>query len=364
MKGFLASRYIFFEMLPGFVLGVSVFVSIIVMFQILRLTDFAISHGLEITTVAEIIAYICISMLPALFPMSLLFSVLLTYGRLSNDSEIVAMKAAGLNMGTLLTPAVFLSLIVSVISAQTSFYIAPWGNRKFEVLYSHAASTKPAVAIKPGTFSEGFFDMVVYANEVDAEQGTLKNVFIYDPREAGSPLTIIAKHGKIVPDPKNPGHNVLLVLKDGDIHRKSDSHTKIKFNSYDIKLIDPIQIQERDKSPQSLTLTDLNTSLANTALPPEDRQTLSTEWHKRWAIAFLCLIFGTLGVGLGTNTNRRNQKAGGMIVCVIVIIVYWGLYVTLEGLSRNGKLPPALAMWMPNLLFFLVGAESLRRNWN
>jgi lipopolysaccharide export system permease protein len=351
-------------MLPGFILGMTVFVSIILMFQILRLTDFAISHGLEISVVAEIISYVCISMLPALFPMSLLFSVLMTYGRLSNDSEIVAMKAAGLSMNTLMTPALILSFFVAIISAQTSFYLAPWGNRKFEVLYTRAASSKPAVAIKAGTFSEGFFDMVVYANEVDSEKGTLKNVFIYDPRDPNSPLTIIAKSGKIIPDPEKPGHNILLRLNDGDIHRKSETHTKIKFDSYDIKLIDPIKIEEHDKSPQSMTLTDLKKSLARTDLNEEDQRTLMTEWHKRWAIAFLCIVFGVLGVGLGTNTNRRTQKAGGMIMCVIVIVVYWGSYVTFEGLSRNGQMPPLLAMWIPNFIFGFLGIETLRRNWN
>lgn len=364
MKGVLAVRYIFFEMLPGFLLGMAVFVGIIVMFQVLRLTDFAISHGLDLATVTEIISYVCISMLPALFPMSMLFAVLLTYGRLSNDSEIVAMKACGLNMNVLLTPALVLAFFVSIISAQTSFYLAPWGNRKFEVLYSQAASTKPAVAIKPGTFSEGFFDMVIYANEVDSNEGTLKDVFIYDPRDPHSPLTIIAKSGKIVPDPTGLGNNVLLRLESGDIHRKTESHTKINFTSYDIKLVDRVSMQEREKSPPSLTLTDLKRSLAQPNLPEEERLTLTTEWHKRWAIAFVCIVFATLGVGLGTNANRRAQKAGGMILCVFVIVLYWGLYVTFESLARSGKIPPFIAMWFPNILFGYLGFESLRRNWN
>jgi lipopolysaccharide export system permease protein len=264
----------------------------------------------------------------------------------------------------LLAPALILSFFVSLISAQTSFYLAPWGNRKFEVLYSRAASTKPAVAIKAGTFSEGFFDMVVYANEVDSDHGFLKNVFIYDPRDANSPLTIIAKSGQIVPDPAHPNQNVLLRLNDGDIHRKAEAHTKIKFTSYDIKLIDPIKIEEREKSPPSLTLTDLRRSLATDDLPEEDRRILTTEWHKRWAIALLCVVFATLGVGLGTNANRRTQKASGMILCVIVIVLYWASYVVFEGLSRNGKLPPFLAMWIPNVIFGFLGFESLRRNWN
>lgn len=248
-RGKKAAQYIFFEMLPGFILGLVVFISIILMFQVLRLTEFALIHGVDLKTIAEIIAYICISMLPALFPMSLLFAVILTYGRLSSDSEVVAMKASGLHMGMILSPAVVLSVLVGILSAQTSFEIAPWGNRQFEVLYSRLGSSKAAVAIKEGTFSEGFFDLVVYANKVDSDKGLLENVFIYDERDSDAPLTIIAKHGAIVPDPKSPGHNVLLRLEDGDIHRKTQTHTKIKFDTYDIRLTDPIQENIRENRP-------------------------------------------------------------------------------------------------------------------
>lgn len=121
-------------MLPGFLLGLMVFIFVILMFQVLRLTEFAIVHGVEWPMLAEIVMYICISLLPILFPMSLLFSVLITYGRLSQDSEIIAMKASGLSLKTIATPALILALIVSIVSGQTSFELAPWGNRQFEVL--------------------------------------------------------------------------------------------------------------------------------------------------------------------------------------------------------------------------------------
>lgn len=364
IRGGKAIQYIFFEMLPGFVVGLVVFVSIILMFQVLRLTDFALVHGVDLKTIAEIVMYICISMLPALFPMSLLFAVLLTYGRLSTDSEIVAMKAAGLHMGVLLTPAVLIGLLVSVLSAQTSFEIAPWGNRQFEVLYTRLGNTKAAATIKSGTFSEGFFDMVVYANEVDSDKGELKHVFIYDEKNGDTPLTIIAKSGLIVPDPEKPGHQVLLRLNDGDIHRKGTSHTKIKFDTYDLKLVDPIKQEEKDKSPPSLTLADLRQLVNKPGVSDEDRRTYITETHKRWAIAVLCPVFALLGVGLGTNTNRRAQRAGGMILCILLIIVYWVLYIAFEGLARSGTLTPGIAIWTPNVLFALFGFESLRRNWN
>jgi lipopolysaccharide export system permease protein len=363
-RGKKAAQYIFFEMLPSFILGLIVFVSIILMFQVLRLTEFALVHGVDMKTIAEIVGYICISLLPALFPMSLLFAILLSYGRLSSDSEIVAFKASGLHMGMITAPAVVLSLLVGVLSAQTSFEIAPWGNRQFEVLFSRLGNSKAAATIKEGTFSEGFFDLVVYANKVDSDRGLLENVFIYDEREAGAPLTIIAKHGAIVPDSISPGHNVLLRLEDGDIHRKTQTHTKIKFDTYDIRLTDPVQDTIREKSAQSLTLSELRETLKKTDLTDEDRRTYLTEFHKRWAITVLCLVFALIGVGLGTTTNRRAAKSSGMILCIGIIIGYWVLYVTLEGMARNGQLPPVVAVWTPIVLFSVIGFESLRRNWN
>lgn len=359
-----AAQYIFFEMLPSFILGLLVFVSIILMFQVLRLTEFALVHGVAMKTIAEIIGYVVISLLPVLFPMALLFSVLLTYGRLSQDSEIVAMKASGLHMGMLLLPALILAALVGALSAQMSFNIAPWGNRQFEVLYTRLASTKAGAVIKEGTFAEGFFDMVVYANHVNSDKGILQNVFIYDEKSGDVPLTIIAKEGQIIPDPDRPGHEVLLRLNSGEIHRQAKTHTKISFDTYDVHFSEPLKLEEKAKSPQSLTLQEVREHLQKPFENEEDHRTLQTEYHKRWAISVLCLVFAMIGVGLGTTTNRRAAKAGGMIMCIGLIIFYWILYIAAEGMARGGSLPVVVAIWAPNVIFGLLGIESLRRNWN
>jgi len=364
LRGKRTIQYIFFETLPGFILGLIVFVLIILMFQVLRLTEFALIHGVDFKTIAQIIGFICISMLPILFPMSLLFAVILTYNRLSQDSEIIAFKSSGLSMWTLTAPAMILALIVGAISAQTSFQIAPWGNRRFEVLFTQLGNTKAAATIKAGTFSEGFFDLVVYANEVDPVTNDMKDVFIYNERDAESPLTIIARLGQIIPDPQRPGHSVLLRLKDGDIHRKTQTHTKIKFDTYDLQLLDPVQVVDREKSPQSLTLDDLKNLRAQKDLTAEQERTYTTEYHKRWAISVLCLVFALIGVGLGVQTNRRQQRVGGVILCIAVIVIYWILYVAMEGLARNGQLPAVLAIWSPNIIFGALSFYWLKKIWN
>ncbi len=103
------------------------------MFQALRLTEFVLVHGVGLQTLGQIMLFLMVSFLPVILPMSLLFSVLLTYARLSNDSEIVAFKSLGLSMGQLTIPAIILSIAATLMSAQTSFYLGPWAidNLKF-----------------------------------------------------------------------------------------------------------------------------------------------------------------------------------------------------------------------------------------
>lgn len=367
LMGRRAAQYLFFEMWPGFILGLAVFVFILLMFQALRLTEFFLVHGIGIRMVGEIIVFLAVSLLPALFPMALLFAVVLTYSRLSHDSELVALKALGYSQGSLLMPAVILSGVVALASAQTSFHLAPWGNRQFEVILNQLGQTKAAATLKEGTFSEGFFDLVIYANNVDSKKNEMSKVFIYDERDPTAPLTIIAKTGQIIPDPDKPGQSILLHLSDGDIHRKAEAHTKIKFRDFDIHLADPVQFKQREKTMPSLTIEEIRDRLESPdpklKLTEEDRRNLRIEFHKRWAISLACLIFGALGVGLGSQVNRR-VRSNGLILSLVVIIIYWIIYVTLEGVARSAQIPVALAIWAPNALFLLFTWYRLKKIWN
>jgi lipopolysaccharide export system permease protein len=270
-------------------------------------------------------------------------------------------------MASIATPAVLLSVLVCILSLQTSFHIAPWGNRQFEILVTKLGSMKPGVTIKEGTFSEGFFDLVVYANKVDNKLGVLSDVFIYDERDPASPITVIAKQGRIVRDEATPGHAASLKLIDGTIHRTSGSrHTQINFSENELQLFDPINESAASKSPQSMTISEVQTALKlpDADLAKDKRIELETEFHKRIAIGLACLVFGLIGVAMGTVTNRRNAKAGGAVVSIGIIVTYWILYVSSESLARSGQLPPWFAMWLANFLFGIAGFFLMKRIWN
>lgn len=364
MRAQLMMRYILGEMIPTFFIGVVAFVLILLMFQALRLTEFVLVHGVKLTTIAQMMGYLSTSFLPILFPMSLLLTVLLTYGRLSADAEVVAFRAIGLNTGYIIAPALMLSVAISVLSLQTSYHIAPWGNRQFELLITKLGAMKPGVAIREGTFSEGFFDLVVYANKVDSTNGQLEQVFIFDERNQAAPVTVIAKQGMLMQDKEAPGHSASLRLINGDIHRSSEGrHTKIDFSTYDIFLSDPMKQESSSKSPQSMTIEELGEKLKEPKVSPEQRLELETERHKRTALGFACMLFAAIGAGIGTVSNRRNVKSGGSVIALGLIITYYILYVAAEGAARKGELVPWIAMWLPNGLFTIAAFWALRRAW-
>lgn len=361
-RGRLAIKYIFLEMLPSFILGNIVFVLILLMFQALRLTEFILIHGVQVSTTVKMMSYLSISFLPIIIPMSLLFSVLLTYGRLSSDSEIVAFKSLGLNIWHLSAPALVLALLTFFLSAQTSFYLAPWGNRQFELLISELGRLKASATLKEGVFSEGFFDLVIYANEVDSKNGILEKVFIYDERDPKAPLTIIAQSGRIISKITDEGHLGLLRLINGNIHRTNQAtYTKVDFSSYDINLFNPIETEQRKKSMESFNIDELREELKRPDLEKDLRTKYQIQFHRRWALALACLIFGMLGVGLGTTTNKRAAKGSGFVLSIAVVIAYWLIYIGFESVAKGGALPVWLCIWSVNIMFGFIGFRLLMR---
>ena len=331
------------------------------MFQSFKLSEYIIVHGAKLSTVFELFVYFCFSSLPVILPTALLFSILIVYGRLSQDSEVVAMKAIGLHPIYFAMPGFTLGALVCLLSLQISSNLAPWGNRQRDNIVHKLTQNRPAVSIREGVFSEGFFDLVVYANEVDSSAGRLQNVFIYDERNPRAPMTIIAKEGEMLTEQSEEGQRAFLRLKAGNMHRTANEfYTKIDFDIYDINLFDPANYTSRELDTQSLSMSALSRRIKSENITPKLMKESILEWHRRLTLPTACLVFALIGIGLGTVTNRRSAKSSGMVMCVTVVIVYWMVYAGFETMGKEGHLPIAVAVWIPNLLFLGFGLHKWR----
>jgi len=345
-------------------MGVGLFVFFLLMLQMLRLTETVLTHDVGIRTVVHLMSYMAISFLPALLPMSLIFAIVLAYNRLTNNSEVIAFKSLGISMWPLVVPGLVLGLVTAAISAYMAFQVGPWGNRQFEVLWNDILNTKITGAIKEGTFSEGFADMVVYTNSIDPKTEELQNVFIYNERDAADPSTIVAEKGQIMSEKSFGAYRIFVRLVNGDIHKNSmEGHTKIHFDTYDFTISQPIEKKTRDKSLLSLNYQDLKGLIASNIPAPEKRK-FSIELNSRYSLSAACLLFVLLGIGLGCRTHHRTGKSSGGVTSVTVIVIYWGLYVVGSNLSKNPEIPVWVGPWLAIMVMSPASLYILAKNWD
>lgn len=325
------------------------------MFQFLRLTEFILVYDVSMYHVVQMIIYTSFSLLPIILPMSLLFAVLLTYSRLSADSEMVAFRAIGYSPEYLALPAVFFATLVCWLSIQTLFNLGPTARLNYNELIGAIGNQKIVSAISAGTFSENFFDLVIYTNEINKKDNTLKDLFIFDNRNPKSPVAIVAKEGRVAANKDLLAQMANLTLSKGDIFKMNkDGSAKINFESFELSINSPVVNASDRVDVDNYTMRQVRRKLRDPNLPEVLFRKLSSEFHRRWAIAASCIIFGLLGACLGSRTNRRSSSSSGFVLSVICIVGYWVLYVIGTNMAIKGTAPAYISLWIPNVIFCVL----------
>lgn len=357
-------KYILSELIAPFFLGLSVFIFILVMSQVLRLNELIIVHGVGIGSILKLVFYLLTAFLAVSIPIALLFSVLSLFGRLSADSEITALKASGFSSTQLALPVLVFSAIVSAFCLFLTIHLEAWGARSYRALVWQIGKNRATVGIKPGSFNDDFFGFVLYTDKVDPSEKTLENVFIYDDRDKTSPVSVVAKKGRLISSENLS--SVFLVLYDGSLHStKSDysSIQKIHFESYTINLsLDEVLKIDTKEKPQWLSLPRLKERIVEEEKKGDlaKARTYKAEYHRKFSIAFANFIFAILGIALGI-TPARTVRSGSFAYTLFFVGAYWTVYLTGRSLAVKGILPPLPAMWFPNVLFLSFSGLLLYR---
>ncbi|MBY0472283.1 LptF/LptG family permease [bacterium] len=331
------------------------------MFQTLRLSEFVIVHHLPIFIVLKITLGLLFSFSPFVFPTAFLASVLVAFGRLSGESELTAMKASGLSAWRIAKPVYWVAGAAALMSWVCSMELAPWGERTISSTLLTAGSRKVISSIQPRSFTNGFYDLLLYADEVDKSENKLSHVFIYDERQAENPTVVIAKEGFIqnVATTNILENQVLLKLFDGEIHplaKEVGSYDKMTFQEYALYLrVDMKEIADPGY-PRMLSFGKLIENIR----AKKSGTDMSTELWKRFSLSLSPLFFCMLGMGLGT-IRARAATGSGVLYTFITAIVYWQLTAYFTYLGLRGTLHPALAMQIPNLVLLGAGYYFFRK---
>jgi lipopolysaccharide export system permease protein len=361
----ITNLYILKETLPILLIGLLTFTVILLMDKILKLIELIVS-GVSFSHILMLLFFISPSFLIFTIPMAFLLGTLLSFGRLSGDSEIIAFKASGVSLYQLFLPISILSVGAYLLTTFLVFYGLPWGNQGFISTLYLIAQSKANIEIKERVFNDMFNGLVVYVDKVPIQGKKMEGILIYDERDKEKVHTIFAKEGFLVNNLET--QEVILRLLNGDIHRfesQTKVYQKMKFNTYDLRL-------ELGKTfatwgarlkEQEMSIDEIKEKIKKMKTFGLDTISLEVELHKRYAIPFTCIVFGLIGVPLGIQP-RRSGRSYGFILSIFIILMYYISLTTSEILAMKKTLPPFLASWTPNLLFFGLGVYLLVKSAN
>ena len=206
------SIYIIGELIPPFLLGLVVIVFIFLMNFMIKVVDKILGKGIEPLVILEYIGLNIAWIIALAIPMSVLIASLMAYGRLSDDNEITALKAAGVSFTRIILPGLIFAVAMAGFMVYFNNNILPDFNHRARMLGSDIYRTRPDLTIEEGYFTN---DIPGYSLLVRKKNGEiLEDVTIYNDENSQTQTTITAQRGRIT----IKGNRVVLDLENGEIH--------------------------------------------------------------------------------------------------------------------------------------------------
>ncbi|KXB97863.1 MAG: hypothetical protein AA908_00110 [Chlorobi bacterium NICIL-2] len=406
-------RYIIRAHLPPFLFGASVVMFLFLMQFLLRVLDELVGKGLSAAVIAQLIVLNLAWMVVLAVPIGMLFSALITFGRLAQTHEVTAMKASGMSLLQMMLPVIAMGGMLTLAVFWFNDSILPDANHRAKTLLMDIQRKKPSFALQAGQFSTQLEGYTILARAIDTSQQHLRGVTIYDRRDINRMTIVNADSGYLRFSPSY--RYVLLELYDGDVHQYSrvrrGDYRYIRFERQhvvipaygfllersqegaiargdrEMRIADMERIvraaRQRQQTQWLSVEQTINEHLARllcdtASLPPSswaehvaivasqlgtiggqyndaDRQArqYEVEIQKKYAIPVACLVFVLVGCPLGIRT-RGGSFGTSALISVGFYILYWACLIGGEKLADRQILPPEV-MWSANVLLAAIG---------
>ena len=226
------NKYLMKQSFIPFILSVGVITTVLFLQFLIRAIDRFLGKGLDAFIIFEYL-YLNLAWIIALsVPMSLLISSVMTYGRMSQENEITALKSAGVNLFSIIKPALWFGGVVGFLLCLFNNFILPDMNYSARLLARDIYQKKPELTIEPGYFVDMIPQYTMIVKELEGNQ--FKDVKIFSKNTQSEQTTIYAETGSL----ESKDGVITVNLQNGEIHEidleNYDHYRKIKFGTHQI----------------------------------------------------------------------------------------------------------------------------------
>jgi len=352
------TRYIFKEIFSHALLGLLVFTFVIFIRHVGRLLELVVRHSLEPKSILTLFILPVPGILVLTVPMAVLVGTLIGLSRMSADGEVIAARAAGIGLGQFIRPVMIVALAGWGLAMWMSLFLAPQSLRKLHRMEQEISTSELPYEIQPRVFVEQFPNLLLYLQDVTGSRSRWRGVFIADTTSRDAPKVTLAERGMLVND--RDARRLTLHLEQGTTHEIDRQHPErysvATFTDTDL----PIPLDRGEgtvaewRAPPALGLKELLEETRD----PAKRQAALVELHYRLALPIASLVLTLVGIPLGLST-RKGGKAVGVVLTILIVFVYYILMAFGLGFAKQGRLNPAIGLWLANVAFAAAGALML-----
>ncbi len=355
----LISGYIVRAVIPYVFLSLFLLSAVLFAQQAGRFAELALYTQIPISLLGDLSLALLPNVLVFTLPAAVLAGVMIGFARMGSDSEIVAMRAAGVGTWILLLPVFFIGLLVTVATTYIQMKEAPQAARDLKKAALQGALRKLDSPVEPRNFNTDLPGYVIYVRDGDKAQGSWGRVFIYAQQPDGSNRVVTARSGRI----DSSGDKSELVLNDA-VATKIPAPASVDQRSFVVERLDQLRISintgraeilkrmdESEMGPEELDWRELRKQASSGE--PEERNAGQRTLHRRLALSVSPFLFALIGGALGMRV-RRGGRGIGVLLALLIVIVYYMSSLFGESLARAGTVSPAIGLWAATALMLLL----------
>ncbi len=364
------NKYIFKQVAGAAFMTVALFVFVLVLGNVLKEVMGDLAAGrLSIGFFLYIVALIIPGVIPYALPLGMLTGILLVFGRMSAQSEVVAMKACGRSIYSMAAPVFLLAIAASIFSVSINFYYAPAADYAYKTALKNLIRSNPLQFIYPGAFIKDFPGYIIYADKAEGKE--LINFRIWEKsKDESKPVFMQAKRAQLKYD--DISDNIVLNLKDVLIDKHDQKYARAQELTINLPLDKIIGSFEKRKTKLKLMtfgeLLEARTTWHNGADPTKlteeqkfkHRIDVQMQIQKNFAMAFSIFSMVVLAVPLGIKASRTETFAN-LAIALALALSYYLMIVIISWLEKYPHARPDLLIWIPNILFQITGCYLIRR---
>jgi len=366
-------RYVFGSFLSSFVLAFLMLSFVLTIGLLVQIVDFVMS-GVPMSLVGEFCSVSFPETLQWSTPLALLVSSILTFSRMSADSEISAMRACGINLLTVMKWPVVFALLCTVIGFWVNNEIVPRGHEIRRTLKTRVSVKAGLSVLEPGRVIDDFPNVKIYFGRKDGNW--LYDLVVMDYNtpgidrmitadkalvgQSGTDVTFELYHMTV--DPVDEKHRTMaranrFVYKIQNVIKDSTYRKRAK----DFRFFDMLEGCRKLEAEIAGLTGDDRTSVTRRDIQSRELSCRKVELGKRFVFAFASLCFVLIGVPLGIRSQRKESTVG-MAISLGVSLGYYVLVILMLSCEEMSAIHPELLIWLPVALCLVLAARLIRRH--